>query len=67
MIIERTATGYRGRINGASWTATVTGGKIITEGKPGHFLNDGEARQIAREVQKREAEPLLNQRRDTKA
>ena len=66
MIIERTATGYRGRINGASFTVTIANGQRVVEGKPGHYLNDGECQQILREVGKREGSPLLHLERDTK-
>jgi hypothetical protein len=65
--ITRTSTGYEGRINGARFTVTVANGTTTIAGHPGHYLNEGEMRLITREVKKREAEPLLNQAKDTKA
>ena len=67
MTIDRTSTGYRGVINGAPFTVVVQKGEIKVDWKAGFYLNTGEHRQIVREVKKREAEPLLNNQRDTKA
>lgn len=59
MLLTRTPTGYKGVINGARFTVTIENGQIIIEGKPGHFLNTGESRQIEKAVKQTEAQPLF--------
>ena len=59
MEIHRTSTGYAGKINSAPFTVTMKDGQQIIEGKPGFFLNEGEMRQITKEIRKSEVAPLF--------